>query len=52
MQEMLLKEDHNLALNLSFSVSLGVLPVAISLQTEGCGLKDSADHVDQSSKLC
>lgn len=50
-EEMLLKEDHNLALNLSFSVSLGILPVAISLQTEGCGLKDSADHVDQSS-LC
>ncbi|XP_020577654.1 uncharacterized protein LOC110022858 isoform X2 [Phalaenopsis equestris] len=50
-EEMLLKEDHALALNLSFSVSLGVLPVTISLQTEGCGLKDSADHVDESS-LC
>ncbi|XP_020696935.1 uncharacterized protein LOC110110005 isoform X3 [Dendrobium catenatum] len=50
-EEMLLKEDHNLALNFSFSVSLGILPVTVSLQTEGCGLKDSADHVDQSS-LC
>ncbi|PKA55842.1 hypothetical protein AXF42_Ash018749 [Apostasia shenzhenica] len=50
-EEMFLKEDHPLALNLSFAVSLGVWPVTLSLRTEGCGLKDSAGHMDQSS-LC
>lgn len=57
MQEMFLKEDHPLALNLSFSISLGLLPVTLSLRTAGCGLKGSAlpdeqsDGVDHSSKL-
>ncbi|KAK8962790.1 hypothetical protein KSP40_PGU006200 [Platanthera guangdongensis] len=50
-QEILLKEDHSLVLNLSFAVSLGILPVTLSLQTQGCGLKDSADQMDGSS-LC
>ncbi|XP_020258508.1 uncharacterized protein LOC109834902 [Asparagus officinalis] len=40
--EIFFKEDHPLALNLSFSVSLGLLPVTLSLRTEGCGLKRSA----------
>ncbi|KAJ4979237.1 hypothetical protein NE237_010017 [Protea cynaroides] len=56
-EEFLLKEDHPLALNLSFSISLGLLPVTLSLSTLGCGIKKSAlpdegtsdsDH----SKLC
>ncbi|KAJ6847690.1 uncharacterized protein M6B38_276300 [Iris pallida] len=56
-EEMFLKEDHPLALNLSFSVSLGILPVTLSLRTAGCGIKSSAlpdeqsEHVDHSS-LC
>lgn len=40
-QDLFLKEDHSLALNLSFSVSLGLLPVTLSLKTAGCGIKNS-----------
>ncbi|XP_042497704.1 uncharacterized protein LOC122076467 isoform X1 [Macadamia integrifolia] len=56
-EELLLKEDHPLALNLSFSVSLGLLPVALSVKTLGCGIKKSglpdeeAGDLDH-SKLC
>jgi hypothetical protein len=38
---MLVKEDHPLALNLSFAISLGLLPVTLSLKTVGCGVKNS-----------
>ncbi|XP_024031314.1 uncharacterized protein LOC21400655 isoform X2 [Morus notabilis] len=40
-KEMFLKEDHPLALNLSFGISLGLLPVSLSLKTAGCGIKNS-----------
>lgn len=56
MQEISLKEDHPLALNLSFTTSLGLLPVIFSLKTAGCGIKNSglpdeqADDIDNSSK--
>ncbi|XP_062151547.1 GPI inositol-deacylase isoform X7 [Alnus glutinosa] len=40
-QDMLVKEDHPLALNLSFAISLGLLPVTLSLKTVGCGVKNS-----------
>ncbi|BBH00492.1 hydrolase, partial [Prunus dulcis] len=55
--EISLKEDHPLALNLSFTTSLGLLPVMFSLKTAGCGIKNSglpdeqADDIDN-SKLC
>ncbi|KAM5581857.1 hypothetical protein ABKV19_010881 [Rosa sericea] len=51
------KEDHPLALNLSFTSSLGLLPVKFSLKTAGCGIKSSglpdeqAGDIDN-SKLC
>lgn len=38
---MFLKEDHPLALNLSFKISLGLLPVTLSLKPAGCGIKSS-----------
>lgn len=41
MQEMLFKEGHPLAINLSFAVSLGLLPVTLSLKTEKCGIRSS-----------
>lgn len=41
MQEMFFKEDHALSLNLSFSISLGLLPVTLSLKTAGCGINNS-----------
>ncbi|XP_040383372.1 uncharacterized protein LOC102716063 isoform X2 [Oryza brachyantha] len=52
-EEIFLKEDHPLALNLSFSVSLGLLPVTLSLRTAGCGVKTSGDQLEaEKNKLC
>lgn len=50
-----MKEDHPLALNLSFTISLGLLPVTLSLKTAGCGIKnselpDEAGDAENSSK--
>lgn len=51
-----MKEDHPLALNLSFALSLGLLPVTLSLKTVGCGIKNSelpdevAGNVENGSK--
>ncbi|GFP84961.1 GPI inositol-deacylase [Phtheirospermum japonicum] len=46
-----LKEDHPLTLNLTFSVSLGLLPVSLSLRTTGCGIKKSEFPVDESGDV-
>ncbi|PIA26437.1 hypothetical protein AQUCO_09300025v1 [Aquilegia coerulea] len=56
-QEILLKEDHPLVLKLSFSISLGLLPVTLSLKTTGCGIKRSGLPVKEAgdvehSRLC
>eukprot|EP00257_Ricinus_communis_P020318 XP_015579523.1 uncharacterized protein LOC8270501 isoform X1 [Ricinus communis] len=56
-KEIFLKEDHPLAFNLSFSISLGLLPVTLSLRTMGCGIKRSGLPADEagdmeSSRLC
>lgn len=56
-KELLLKEDHPLALNLSFTVSLGLLPISLSLTTTGCGIQRSgllAEEVGdmENSRLC
>lgn len=48
MQGILLKEDHPLVLNLSFSISMGLLPVTLSLETTGCGIKSSGLPVEES----
>ncbi|KAF8028921.1 hypothetical protein BT93_E1560 [Corymbia citriodora subsp. variegata] len=40
-KDIFLKEDHPIAFNLSFRISLGILPVTLSLKTAGCGIKDS-----------
>lgn len=50
-EELYLKEDHPLLLNLSFSISLGLLPVTLSLRTAGCGIKSSNGDAEQSN-LC
>lgn len=56
-KDILLKEDHPLALNLSFAISLGLLPVTLSIKTAGCGIKDSGlsgEEADDAeiSRLC
>lgn len=43
---LVLKEDHPLAINMIFSVSLGLMPVKYFLKTTGCGIKKSDFPVD------
>ncbi|OIT36811.1 hypothetical protein A4A49_06965 [Nicotiana attenuata] len=50
-KEMMLKEDHPLALNLSFSVSLGLMPVTLSVKTTGCGIRKSQFTSDESGEM-
>ncbi|KAK4794162.1 hypothetical protein SAY86_012156 [Trapa natans] len=46
-KDIFFKEDHPLALNLSFGISLGLLPVTLSLRAIGCGIKQSElPHVE------
>ncbi|KAF8663606.1 hypothetical protein HU200_055328 [Digitaria exilis] len=52
-EEIFLSEDHPLALNLSFSASLGLLPVTLSLKTAGCGIKNAGDQMEaERNNLC
>ncbi|KAL6863759.1 hypothetical protein ACP4OV_016662 [Aristida adscensionis] len=52
-EEIFLAEDHPLALNLSFSSSLGLLPVILSLKTAGCGIKNAGDQMEaERNNLC
>ncbi|KAG0543014.1 hypothetical protein BDA96_02G153200 [Sorghum bicolor] len=52
-EEIFLLEDHPLALNLSFSASLGLLPVTLSLKTAGCGIKKAGDQMEaERNNLC
>ncbi|XP_078438846.1 phosphatidylinositol deacylase isoform X2 [Wolffia australiana] len=38
-QDMFFSEDHPLPINLAFSMSLGLLPVTLSVETVDCGIK-------------
>ncbi|KAH6831296.1 hydrolase [Perilla frutescens var. hirtella] len=56
-KDVTLKENHPLALSITFSVSLGILPVSLSLTTTGCGIKKSEFPIEESgdeetSRLC
>ncbi|GAB2284964.1 hypothetical protein Dimus_019419 [Dionaea muscipula] len=51
-KDILLKEEHPLVLNLVFSISLGLLPVKLSLKTAGCGIKDSGLPSGDAGGLC
>lgn len=56
-KEFLLEEDHPLGFNLSFSISLGLLPMKFSLKTTGCGIKRSEFPLEdtgeiETSRLC
>ncbi|KAJ3693196.1 hypothetical protein LUZ60_008676 [Juncus effusus] len=52
-KEINLEEDHALEQKLSFSVSLGLLPVSLSLETTGCGIKGSTDKSqEEQNRLC
>ncbi|PNY05813.1 GPI inositol-deacylase [Trifolium pratense] len=56
-KELLLEEAHPLAVKLSFSISSGLLPVTLSMNTVGCGIKNSGLPEEEagdleSSRLC
>lgn len=51
LQEMMLNEDHPLALNLSFSVSLGLMPVTLSIKTTGCGIRKSEFTAEETGEM-
>ncbi|KAG9141981.1 hypothetical protein Leryth_009335 [Lithospermum erythrorhizon] len=46
-KEMILREDHPLVFNLSFPISLGLLPASLAIQTTGCGIKKSEFSEDE-----
>lgn len=50
-KDIMLKEDHPLAFNMSFSISLGLLPVTLSLKTAGCGIKNSGLPVEEARSM-
>ncbi|PPE01285.1 hypothetical protein GOBAR_DD01674 [Gossypium barbadense] len=55
-EDIIFKEDHPLAFNLSFAINLGLLPVTFSLKTTSCGIKgsgllDEGGDMDN-TKLC
>ncbi|KDP27095.1 hypothetical protein JCGZ_20319 [Jatropha curcas] len=50
-KEIFLEEDHPLAFNLSFSISLGLLPVTFSLKTMGCGIKRSGLPAEEAGDI-
>ncbi|XP_060196012.1 uncharacterized protein LOC132625198 isoform X2 [Lycium barbarum] len=51
LKEMMLNEDHPLALNLTFSVSLGLMPVTLSVKTTGCGIRKSEFTDDEPGEM-
>ncbi|XP_004514117.1 uncharacterized protein [Cicer arietinum] len=56
-KELLLEEAHPLAVKLSFSISLGLLPVTLSMNTVSCGIRNSGLPEEEagdieSSRLC
>ncbi|KAL2320234.1 hypothetical protein Fmac_029203 [Flemingia macrophylla] len=56
-KDLLFEEAHPLAVKLSFAISLGLLPVTLSLKTVGCGIRNSGLPEEEagdleSSRLC
>ncbi|XP_008466394.1 uncharacterized protein LOC103503813 isoform X2 [Cucumis melo] len=49
--DIFVKEDHSLVMNLSFPISLGLLPVTLQLETTGCGIKSSGFSDDQAEDI-
>ncbi|XP_031404775.1 uncharacterized protein LOC116213832 isoform X2 [Punica granatum] len=50
-KDIFFKEDHPLAFNLSFGISLGLLPVTLSLKTAGCGIKKSGLPLEEAGDV-
>ncbi|MFS8004819.1 hypothetical protein Hanom_Chr13g01230221 [Helianthus anomalus] len=57
LQDIFIKEDHPIVMNITFSINLGLLPATVSLETTGCGIKKSGLPVEEagdmnSGRLC
>ncbi|KAI3706527.1 hypothetical protein L6452_24330 [Arctium lappa] len=50
-KDIFIKEDHPIAMNITFSISLGLLPATVSLQTTGCGIKKSGLPVEEAGDM-
>ncbi|KAI8023019.1 hypothetical protein LOK49_LG03G03239 [Camellia lanceoleosa] len=50
-KDIILKEDHHLAFNMSFAISLGLFLVKQSLETTGCGIKKSVLPIEEAGDL-
>ncbi|KAI4387714.1 hypothetical protein MLD38_000126 [Melastoma candidum] len=46
-KDLLLEEDHPLLYNMSFGISLGLLPIEMTLRTVGCGIKDAGLPIEE-----
>ncbi|KAH9743745.1 Hydrolases acting on ester bond [Citrus sinensis] len=56
-KDLFLKEDHPLVFNLTFAISLGLLPITLSLRTASCGIQNSGFANEEAgdiehSRLC
>ncbi|KAJ0778195.1 putative GPI inositol-deacylase PGAP1, alpha/Beta hydrolase [Helianthus annuus] len=56
-KDIFIKEDHPIVMDITFSISLGLLPATVSLVTTGCGIKNSGLPVEEAGdidngKLC
>lgn len=51
MQDLVLEEAHPLAVKLSFAISLGLLPVTLSLKTVSCGIRNSGLPEEEAGDL-
>ena len=46
-----MEEAHPLAVKLSFSISLGLLPITLSMNTVGCGIRNSGLPEEEAGDL-
>ncbi|KAK9079209.1 hypothetical protein SSX86_000879 [Deinandra increscens subsp. villosa] len=50
-KDILIKEDHPIVINITFSISLGLLPATVSVETTGCGIKKSGLPVEEAGDM-
>lgn len=50
-KDIFIKEDHPIAMNITFGISLGLFPATVSLETTGCGIKNSGLPVEEAGDM-
>ncbi|XP_071697874.1 uncharacterized protein [Rutidosis leptorrhynchoides] len=51
LKDMFIKEDHPIAMNITFGISLGLLPSTVSIETTGCGIKKSGLPIEEAGEI-